>query len=219
MEIKSRWDAKVIWTGKAKSLGAEVKAALKGNADLRKADLSGAVLGGADLRNVDLRNANLSRANLSYAALRNADLSGADLRNAVLRNADLRNANLRNAIGVNPFLVCPMKMLLDQPGKIRLYKLVTQDYESPIYHVTLSYKMGETVVVSDADTSENLCGAGVNVADLPWVMHEWKKGQRILIVEFEAKDIASIPTGTDGKIRLHRCTVVGEKSMEELGLK
>ena len=40
-----------------------------------------------------------------------------------------------------------------------------------------------------------------------------REGFRILIVEFTAKDIAAIPTGTDGKFRLHRCKVVAEKQV------
>ena len=49
-------------------------------------------------------------------------------------------------------------------------------------------------------------------------MREWRVGFRILVVEFTAKDIAVIPTASDGKFRLHRCTVVGEKDLKEIGL-
>jgi hypothetical protein len=35
----------------------------------------------------------------------------------------------------------------------------------------------------------------------------------VLIVEFKAKDIAAIPLGTAGKIRLKSCRVVGEKDI------
>ena len=37
------------------------------------------------------------------------------------------------------------------------------------------------------------------------------------LAEFEAKDIAAIPIGSDGKFRVHRCTIVGEKDLAELG--
>ena len=46
------------------------------------------------------------------------------------------------------------------------------------------------------------------------MLREWIEGYRILVVEFEAADITSIPTGTDGKFRVHRCTVIAEKSLE-----
>jgi hypothetical protein len=49
-------------------------------------------------------------------------------------------------------------------------------------------------------------------------MKAWEKGYHILIVEFTAKDIAAIPIATDGKFRVHRCKVVGEKDLIEIGL-
>jgi hypothetical protein len=36
-------------------------------------------------------------------------------------------------------------------------------------------------------------------------------------VEFAVEDIAAIPIASDGKIRLHRCKVVGEKNLAEMG--
>ena len=111
-------------------------------------------------------------------------------------------------------------MLLDQPGKIRAYKLVTSDLRSPIHGFNaITYTIGETIEVSDANTSQNIhCAAGINVATLPWVLRNWCVGWRVLIVEFEAKDIAAIPTATDGKFRLFRCTVVGEKAIDPVAL-
>jgi hypothetical protein len=38
----------------------------------------------------------------------------------------------------------------------------------------------------------------------------------VLLVEFTAADIACIPTGTDGKFRLRKFTVVGEKDITAL---
>jgi hypothetical protein len=49
-------------------------------------------------------------------------------------------------------------------------------------------------------------------------MKEWQPGYRILLAEFQATDIASIPTGTDGKFRVHRCKIVGEKDLGEIGI-
>lgn len=39
---------------------------------------------------------------------------------------------------------------------------------------------------------------------------------RILFMEFTAKDVACIPTGSDGKIRLHGATPVGEVDLDEI---
>jgi hypothetical protein len=109
-------------------------------------------------------------------------------------------------------------MLLDQPGKIRAYKLINENGEGP-YNGGLIYEIGQTVSVEDANTDSSVqCAAGINVADLSWCMAEWRDGHRILIVEFTAKDIACIPTATDGKFRLHRCDVVDEMDLEKIGL-
>lgn len=109
-------------------------------------------------------------------------------------------------------------MLLDQPGKIRAYKLVNAKDEGPI-NGGLKYEIGKPVSVADANTDNTeQCAAGVNVATLPWCLREWRPGYRILIVEFEAKDIAAIPTGTDGKFRLHRCDVIAEKVLDYAAL-
>jgi hypothetical protein len=110
-------------------------------------------------------------------------------------------------------------MLLDQPGPIRAYKLVDAEYRSPIQMTDkLTYQPGDVIEVADADTDPAKdCAAGVNVATLPWVMREWQPGCHVMVVEFTAADIAAIPDG-DGKFRLHRCTVVGEKDLAEIGL-
>jgi len=154
----------------------------------------------------------------SGADLQYADLQGADLQGANLREADLRGADLQGALGLNKNLCTPLQILLDQPGKIRAYKLVTTSGTGPHYP-SIVYEIGKSYEVSDAciDDTEQ-CAAGINVATLDWCMKGWMSGYRILVVEFEAKDIACIPTATDGKFRLHRCTVVGEKDLKEIGL-
>lgn len=150
-----------------------------------------------------------------------ADLKAAVVdKRANLSGADLSGANLYGADGVSKYKSIPLMMLLDQPGPIRLYKLVTHDLQSPMYHKQLNYIMGEEVCETEADTNDRVpCGAGISVATLDWCIRKWRKTNRILIVEFTAADIACIPVGTDGKIRLHRCRVVGEKDLVELGLR
>jgi uncharacterized protein YjbI with pentapeptide repeats len=193
-----------------------------GGANLSGADLSGADLSGAYLGGANLGGATLSGADLGGADLSGADLSGAYLGGAYLSGAYLGGAYLSGAEGIVPELSTPLLMLLDQPGKIRAYKLVDEDYRSPIQSSgKLKYEIGKPVVVKDASTDPmDHCAAGVNVATLDWCLREWRPGYRILIVEFDRADIACIPTTTDGKFRLHRCDVIAEKPLdyEALGL-
>ena len=109
-------------------------------------------------------------------------------------------------------------MLLDQPGKIRAYKLVTAAGTGP-YYSTINYEIGKKYSVESANTDPaEDCGEGIHVATLDYVMKEWKDGYRILIVEFTANDIAGIPQSGGGKFRLFRCKVIGEKNLDEIGL-
>ena len=237
-EVRNRWSGEVQFTAEIEAdestlpsvkLGMALKWAFKSDANLRDADLRDANLRDADLRDADLSGADLSGADLRDANLRDADLrgaylSGANLRDADLRGANLRGANLRGAYlsgakGINAYRCTPLLMLLDQPGKIRAYKLVNR-YGEGIYRGGLKYEVGHSVSVRDANTEpDTQCGAGINVATLDWCMSEWTDSRRILIVEFEAKDIACIPTATDGKFRLHRCDVIEELDLAKVGLK
>ncbi len=210
----TRWtDGKTIWEGEAVNVLDGLLQAIKAQADLSWADLSGANLSGANLSWADLSGANLSGANLSRADLSRANLSGANL-----SGANLSGANLYGARGINKNLSTPLLLLLDQPGKIRAYKLVNAAMEGP-YNGGVTYKKGGIASVKNANTDDTVhCGSGINIATLDWCMKEWREGYRILIVEFEAKDIAAIPIATDGKFRVHRCKVVGEKDLMAIGL-
>ena len=187
-------------------------------ANLRDANLVYANLGSANLRDADLRSADLRYADLGYANLQSADLRYADLRHADFRSADLRSADLGYAMGVSASGCTPLLMLLDQPGKIRAYKLVDKNNVGP-FSGGIKYEVGKTYTVDDADTDVNThCGAGINLATLDWCMANWSKGYKILIAEFTAKDIAAIPTATDGKFRCHKIKIIGEKNLAEIGL-
>ena len=154
---------------------------------------------------------------LEAAVNARANLEGANLEGAYLEWANLRGAYLQGANGVNKHISTPLRILLDQPGKIRAYKLVTAEGASPINGTKLTYRLGETVEEANANTDEAYqCSAGISLATLDWCLREWCEGWRILVCEFEATDIAAIPTATDGKFRVRRCTVVGEKSLAEL---
>ena len=188
-------------------------------ADLTDANLTDADLTRANLRDADLTDADLTRANLTDADLTRADLTDADLTDANLTRVNLTRANLRDANGINRFLTTPLFMLRDQPGKIRAYKLVNADGVGP-FMGGITYRAGESYEVLGADTDESnvQCGPGINLATLDWCMSEWRESYRILIAEFEATDIAAIPTGSDGKFRVFHCKIVGEKDLAEIGL-
>ncbi len=232
-----------LYTTEADSLRAGVEAAVKANADLSGANLSmatlsganlfganlsganlfGANLFGADLAGADLSGADLSRANLSMATLSGADLSRANLFGATLSGADLSmatlsGADLAGAKHLNPLLTTPMYLLREQPGAIRAYKLVKADGVGP-FNGGIVYRVGESYEVADANTNETeACAAGINLASLDWCLKEWCPGYRILVAEFMAADVAAIPIGSDGKFRVFRCRIVGEKTLAEVGL-
>ena len=200
----------MIFETEAEDVKAAVEKAAACGANLSGANLSGADLSGANLYGANLYGVNLCGANLSGVNLCGANLSGANLYVSDLSGADLY---LR-------LLTTPLLMLHDQVGKIRAYKLVDGDGRSPIRcSGKLKYEKGKTIEVKKADCNEGRrCAAGINVATLDWCMKGWRPGWRILVVEFTAKDIAVIPTATDGKFRLHRGKVVGEKDLKEIGL-
>jgi len=232
-EIKSRWSGKVLFSAETKSLKLAVEMAVGKKANLCGANLSGANLCGANMRESDLRGANLWGAYLREANLRGADLRGADLCGANLRESDLRGANLRGAnlwganlrgadlreaIGVNKYLTTPLYILQDQIGKIRAYKLTKYDAKGP-YYPEIKYKVGETYNIENANCDEQQqCAAGISLATLDWCIKEWKEGYRIFIAEFTTKDIAAIPIASDGKFRVHKCKIIAEKDLKEIGL-
>ena len=69
LEIKSRWDGKILFESETDSFRLCIEAAIKARANLYGADLSRADLSGADLSGADLSGADLSRANLYGANL------------------------------------------------------------------------------------------------------------------------------------------------------
>jgi len=208
---------------KAVQSGANLSDAYLRGANLSGANLSDAYLRGANLSGADLRGAYLSDAYLHGADLRGADLSGANLSDADLSGADLRgaylsDAYLRGAEGFHPARVTSLLMLHDQIGSIRAYKLVKSNGEGP-FNGGIIYELGKSYEIADANTDvAEHCGAGINLATLDWCLQNLANagdGARILIAEFTAADIAAIPTATDGKFRVRKCTIVGEKDLAE----
>ena len=207
-EIKNRLNGNVIFSIETDNWKLAVEAAIKGFADLRSANLHS-----ADLSSADLHFANLSSANLRFADLRFANLRFADL-----RSANLSSANLRFAEGVNKNTITPLMILYDQVGEIRAYKLVKANGEGPC-NGGIVYIVGERYSVVSANTDDTVqCAPGINLATLDWCIINWQTGFRILVAEFTTQDIAAIPIATDGKFRVHRCKIVGEKDLIEIGL-
>ena len=185
MDIK-KLDGTVIYSGDAVSLRKLLELAV-----LSEADLSGADLSRADLSWADLSWANLSKANLS--------------------KANLSGANISRAIGIDADRCTPLRILLEQPGMIRAYKLVNVGGEGP-FTGGIVYEIGQNYEVLGALTDETVdCGPGISLCTLDWALSEWREGYRILIAEFTREDIAAIPIGHSGKFRVFRCKIVGEK--------
>ncbi len=233
-EIKHKWTGSILFSLETDSLKLTVEAAVKSGAylyganlsganlsgaNLFGANLSGADLSGANLSGADLYGANLYGANLYGADLSGADLSGAYLYGANLYGADLSGANLSGAKGINKYLTTPLYSLLDQTGEIIAHKLVNADGLAP-FNGGITYEIGKEYEEPSANTDENEQWAkGLNVATLDWCIKNWSSGQRILLVSHTVADIAAIPIASDGKYRVKKLKVVGEKKLEDCGIK
>jgi len=161
---------------------------------------------------------NENQSDLSGVNLSGVNLSGADLSGANLYGANLSGADLAGAKGLNKYLSTPLLFLYDQPGLIRAYKLVTAKNTGP-YYPEYIYTFGSDYNCDDADDNPlTQCGKGISLATLDWCIKEWKPGYKILIAEFTAVDIAAIPTATNGKFRVRKCKIVGEKDLIAIGI-
>ena len=107
---------------------------------------------------------------------------------------------------------------MDQRDPLVAYKLVTAEGVGP-YQGGITYVEGQTYEEPNADTKEDHdCGKGIHLASLDWCVRHYEPGFRILLAEFTKADIAAIPIGSDGKFRVRRCRIIGEKSLAELGI-
>ena len=192
----------------ANLIGANLISANLSSANLSSANLIGASLSSANLSSANLSSANLYGANLSGANLSGANLSGANLSGANLISANLIGASLSGAIGVTLEISSPLAMLKWQSGTIRAFKIINNQDEG-IHRGGVKYVIDQSVIEPNANISPTEhCAAGINVASLDWCLKEYRTGHKIIVVEFCAEDISSIPIGTDGKLRLFRCKVL-----------
>ena len=210
---------------------ANLRSANLRSANLRSANLRSADLSYANLNSTNLSSADLSYADLSYANLRSANLNSANLRSANLRSANLRSANLSSANlsyadlssadlsyakGLQPKYQNALNLLKFQKGKLIAYKYVKDDFSSPV-NGNLIYKVGKTITLKLSECSKDdtiSCDRGINVADLAWCVREGNNGN-FVEVEFDVKDIVSIPYNTDGKFRIRKCKVLRSFNLKE----
>lgn len=133
---------------------------------------------------------------------------------ANLAGAYLADAYLAGAKGFHPERTTPLASLKFMTAPLQAFKLVNGKGEGPM-NGGVRYVVGETVEELDADCNPaNQCSNGLNVADLPWCLREHRDGYRILLVQFDAADIACVPHGTDGKFRVKRLHVVKDVTGE-----
>jgi hypothetical protein len=208
---------------KASMKGATMRGANLGNANFSAAIMAGAIctdsnMGGAIFKNADMTGANLNGSYLGGATFDGANMRAAHVTTSYLSGADFAGCEVGRAVGVNKHLITPLRILLDQPGKIRAYKLVTTAGESTDgqKHVC---EVGKSLEVQSASVDESAhIGPGITLSTLDLCIRELLDDRKILVAEFEAGDIAAIPTGSNGLFRVHRCAFVGEKKPEDAGL-
>ena len=95
--------------------------------------------------------------------------------------------------GLNPWRITPLRFLYDQPGPIRAYKLVCQNGEGP-FAGGIIYEDSREYAVAGSDTDEAVqCAAGINLATMDWCLDNWRTGYRILVAEFKAARMLSVP--------------------------
>ena len=69
--------------------------------------------------------------NVMYEVEADSFLNAVEQKRANLWDAILGGANLRGAKNISRYLTTPLYLLLDQPGKIRAYKLINKQGEGP----------------------------------------------------------------------------------------
>jgi len=103
---------------------------------------------------------------------------------------------------------------------VTAYKAVGLDGYSKIYthekKDSLLYQIGKTTKIKEADEDRNKeCSFGINLGTLEWCS-DWigcnTRDYKILIAQFKVKDIAAIPYRANGKLRVWRCKIIGERT-------
>ena len=168
-------------------------------------DLTHASFGGNHLKGVSFKECNLANTSFYRSIIRNTKFSDCNLAETGFNDADLTKEQIKKLQRKNP-----LSILFDQPGKLYAYKFVDKNYRT-VYQ-RFQYNIGKSYDFTEETNPDPLvtCGAGLNVATMDWCIRYYNDKDRILKVEFTAKDIACIPLGSDGKFRLYRGKIVGE---------
>ena len=198
--IIDRNNSTVIVDGKYKDIKTAVE---KNKSHMRYADLSNLDLEHIDLSNSDFSHATFCNSNLKRTSYRASNLYMADFRNADLTGALLYYANMSRCYfsdtsGVDQDGINQLSMLYDQVGKIRMY-MPTDNNKHDI-------AVGKKFINCDVYTLDHC------------VRRWWDADDKIYIVEFTAKDLLDITERMDGIVRVKKCTVVGEKNLDELNI-
>lgn len=198
--IIDRDNSNVIVDGKYKDIKTAVE---KNKSHMRYADLSNLDLEHIDLSNGDFShatfyNSNLKRTSFRASNLYMANFSCADLTGALLYHANMSRCYLLGTLGVDQDGINQLNMLYDQVGKIRMY-MSTNDNPNDI-------AIGKKFTDCDVYTLDHCVRQWCDADD------------KIYIVEFTAKDVLDITERMDGIVRVKKCTVVGEKNLDELNI-
>jgi hypothetical protein len=177
------------------------------NVTFKECDLNNSKFYRLKLSNVEFLKCNMNETDLSRCEFKNVKFHDCNLTKAAFSYVKMSKV-LRNKLEQQNHL----SILHNQPGKLYAYKVVQENLVTTYYG--FKYQIGKSYdFTSEAELDSGiLCGGGLNVATLNWCVGEARNmyNARIIKIEFEAKDIACIPIGSDGKFRLYRGKVVGE---------
>lgn len=216
----------------------QFKRAILKDAAFSKCDLSVADFSFADLTDClfnecYLTGTNFYKANLtgvtfqdctfsSSTSFLSADIKRIDVTPISAENQQILVLRLSQARNFHPEMFDMLRLLQYQKGKVRLFKLVT-DNDTGIYmsgKTSLTYTNGKTVKVNKYNTNCRIeCAKGIHLATLDWCYKHFEEGYKIKVCEFDVKDIVAIPYGGEGKIRVRKCKVLYSLNLKKLGLK
>jgi len=177
IEIKNRFNGRVLFTTDVDLISANLR-----GANLRGANLNDANLVGADLRGADLIGANLIGANLRGANLRSANLRGANLRGAkgsllaiamtrILPEGDLIGwKKCRDDVLVKLLIPAGVKRSHAFGRKCRAASVVVLELSRKAkvavsdYDANTTYEVGKTVTPKEpfCDDWKNECASGIH---------------------------------------------------------
>lgn len=159
---------------------------------------------------IKIKNCLFYSCNLHEASFFKSKFEDTSFKNCNLKLANFSESVLPKKLKTELIQQEPLSILLNQPGKLYAYKFVRKNGFTTFF--PFKYEIGKTYDFSNRAHCDprDLCGPGLNVATLDWCKREMiESTNKLIVIEFESKDIACIPIGSDGKFRLLRGKVVG----------